>query len=321
MNNCTVCDCSFRNDNPNKIICDGICRQSFHAECVNFSKNTLLCYREMPNLQWLCDCCIIQTRSSNVSSPSFNKFNSTVVNSTSSPSNVQHSLIAAKCKRNRNSFQNAKPNPVFLVTRSPNVERDIRNTNESVSSSPSVNEMQPENLLVKRPGANGSNELTTSRIIQSMSQNNFANSKQTLKEPSELKTPPANSTSFADVLTKSSMAEPEPAEYQSSTIQPQNDSIQSQRIISSPSVTQKVVYVSHFHPSVTEDEVVNYLLRKNIITSAEDVTCKKLVSPWVNMDSVSFVSFKIAVSTKIFDSVVKGELWPEGVIAREFVKR
>lgn len=37
MNNCAVCDGCFRNER-NKIICDGICRQCFHAECANFSK-------------------------------------------------------------------------------------------------------------------------------------------------------------------------------------------------------------------------------------------------------------------------------------------
>lgn len=320
MNNCIVCDDGFRNDNPNKIICDGICRQSFHAECVNFSKNSLLCYREMPNLQWLCDGCIIQTCSSNVSSPPFNKFNSTVVIPTSSPSYIQRSLIAAK--RNRNPFPNAKPknSSVFLVTRSPNVEHDSRNANDS------VNEMQAENNLVKSPGANGLNSLiasvtTQSDVAQPKSQHKSADIKETLEEPLELENPPANSSSFAEVLTKSSIAEPVPAEVKNSTIQPQNDLLQSQRIGSPPSETHKVVYVSNFHPSVTEKEVVNYLLRKNIITSAEQVSCKKLVSPNVNMDSVSFVSFKVTVSSKIFHSVVKGKLWPEGVIAREFVKR
>src|ERR1700704_1029884 len=108
MNNCTSCGDCFRNDHPNKIICDGNCRQSFHADCVNFSKEALLCYREMPNLQCFCDSCIIQARSSNISSPLFNKFNSTAVIPTSSPSSVQCSVIAAKSKRNRN--RNSIPN-------------------------------------------------------------------------------------------------------------------------------------------------------------------------------------------------------------------
>ena len=135
MNNCAVCDGCFRNENPNKIICDGICRQSFHAECANFSKNALICYREMPNLQWFCDGCIIQTRLSNVSSSLFNKFNSTVVTPASSPSYVQRSLIAAKRKRNRNPFPIAKLNngSVSLVNRSPKFDHDISNVNGSMN--------------------------------------------------------------------------------------------------------------------------------------------------------------------------------------------
>lgn len=111
MNNRTVCDDCFQNDNPNRVICDGICRRPFHADCANFSKNALMYYREMPNLQWFCDSCI-QTRSSNFmaanvkecahevlrhlngSSTLFNDFNSNVINSMSSPLYIQHPLIA-----------------------------------------------------------------------------------------------------------------------------------------------------------------------------------------------------------------------------------
>ncbi len=316
MNNCTVCDDSFRNGNPNKVICDGICRQSFHAECVNFSKDSLLCYREMPNLQWLCDGCIIQIRSSNVSFPPLNKFNSTVVIPTSSPSYIERSLIPAK--RNRNAKQ--KNGSVFLVNRSTNVVQD--------SSNDTLNEIQSEGS-VKPPGANGLNSPITTVAIQSIqsvcaqskSPHNTAEFKETRKEPLELENPPENSTSFADVLTKSPIDEPVPGEVKNPTIQPRNDLFKSPFIGSPSSVTHKVVYVSKFHPSVTEKEVVDYLLSKDIITSADDVSCKILVSPNVNMDSVSFVSFKITVNSKIFHSVVNGKLWPDGVIVREFVKR
>lgn len=302
MNNCAVCDGCFRNDNPDKVICDGICRQSFHAECANFSKNALLCYREMPNLQWFCDGCIMQIRSSNVTSP-FNNFNSAVVFPTSSPSYVQRSFINAK--RNRNSYPNVKPkeNPVLLATGSPKFEHGNRKVNSSMCNSSSVNEMQPKNCLVKSPGTNGS--------IQTTSVINKADADH----------PKPQQNSFAEVLTKSSTAESTPIEVKDSTIQPQNDLMKPQRIASPRSETFKVAYVSNFHPSVTEEEVVEYLLQNNIIASVEDVLCKKLVSPNVNIDSVSFVSFKITCNFEIFRSVVNSELWPEKVVVREFVKR
>lgn len=316
MNNCTVCDDSFRNDNPNKVICDGVCRQSFHAECVNFSKNSLLCYREMPNLQWLCDGCIIQTRSSNVSFHPVNKANSTVVFPTSSPSSyIDRSLISAK--RNRNA--NPKNSSVFLINRSTNVVQNSKNANDL------INEMQSKGL-VKPPSANELNSPITSVAIQPVGGQpetpqkleDVKDVKEIRKEPLELENPPINSTSFADVVTKSPIAEPVPGEDKDSTIQPRNDLL----LIGSPSsVTHKIVYVSKFHRSVTEKEVVDYLLSKDIITSPDDVSCKILVSPNVNLDSVSFVSFKITVSSKIFHSVVNSKLWPDGVIVREFVNR
>lgn len=320
MNNCAVCDGCFRNVNPNKIICDGICRQSFHAECANFSKNVLICYREMPNLQWFCDGCIIQTRLSNVSSSLFNKFNSTMVIPASSPSYVQRSLIAAKRKRNRNPFPNAKLNngSVSLVNRSLKFDHDISNVNGS------MNEVQPENNFVKSPDANGSNllvatEFTKADVAQSSPQYKSTDYIGNLKESSsELKTP-SKSSSFAEVLTKSSVAETVSG---NSTIHPHNDSIQSPRTTtSSPSDTLKVLYVSKLHPSTTEEDIVNYLLRNNVIKSAEEASCKMLVSSGVNIDMLSFISFKITVSSKLFDSMFKAEVWPKDVIFREFVNR
>ena len=285
MNNCAVCDGGFRNGHPNKIICDGVCRQSFHAECANFSKDALLCYREMPNLQWFCDGCIIQTRSCNVSSPRFNNFNST----SSSPC-VQRTLIAAKNmrRRNRNAVKSSNNSSVFLVTRSANVVNEATKANDSVSNSTSANEKQAESLLVKSPSVYG--------------------------------TPTAGSSPSTDVLSKKSVTAQVSAEVESPTVRPRYDSMGSPNI-STPSERHKVVYVSNFHPSITEKNVVNYLLQKNVISSAEDVSCKILLSPYVDINSVSFVSFRITVNSKNFHSIVNSKLWPEDVVVREFMKR
>lgn len=350
MNNCTVCDECF--DSLNKVICDGICRQSFHAECVNFSKDALLCYREMPNLQWFCDGCIFQTRSLNVSSPPFNKANSTIAVTTSSPCIVERSQIAVK--RHRNSFPNAKSNrrlPVKLPDRSHGAEELIRNADHSMRSpsmnvkpksrtvnrltkfpvtnalnqlttsvitqsdvdhlSPSANVKQVENCLVKTPTENGSIRLTEMSSLIAQSDVEVAQSRpqrysvnDVVKDPTELMNLSVNSSSFTEVLNNSSTGQ-----------------VQSQRTVSPNRETNKVVYVSNFETSVTEEQIVNYLIRKNVITSAEDVSCKILVSPSVDIQTVSFVSFKVTVGSKAFDSIVKSEWWPDGIVAREFVKR
>lgn len=322
MNNCTVCDGSFRNDNPNKIICDGICRQCFHADCVNFSKDALRCYREMPNLQWFCDGCIVQTCSSNVLSPPFNKLNSTVVIPTSSSSHIRPSFIAANRNRKLNKSS------VSLSTRSPNVKQNlnISNVNNSICSSAVQEKNQPENQLIQSPRRNGSNPLTTSVHIQSdVTQSKPLNDSAVCEEnrnvSSELKTPPGNSGSFAEVLTKSLISEHATDNVKNSKNLSLNDSIQSQPIVSPPSETQRIIYLSNLHPSVTEEVVVDYLLNKKLISSAADVSCQKLLSPYVNMDSISFVSFKITVNSKIFHSLVNKKFWPDDVIVREFVKR
>ncbi|XP_037030124.1 dentin sialophosphoprotein-like [Bradysia coprophila] len=157
--------------------------------------------------------------------------------------------------------------------------------------------------------------INRSDAAQPKHHNDSADVKETLKVPPDLENPTSNFSSFAEVVTKSSIAKPMPDEVKDSTIQPQNDSIRSQRTFTPATETQKVAYLFQFDPSTTESQIVSYLLRKNVITSAEDVSCKILVSPYEDMSFVSFVSFKVTVNSDIFDSVVDSELWPEGIAA------
>ena len=393
MNSCNVCDDGFRNGNPNKIICDGICRQAFHANCVNFNKDALLHYREMPNLQWFCDSCIIQTRSINVSSSPLN--NSTVFVPTSSPRYVQHTFPAANRKRKPIRSVKQTKSSVFLVNKSPIVNCNNENAND-LSSPPSKNEMP----LVSKLSANGSYSFTTSEFSQSdvaKQKHNSEDFKEITEKP-DIKNLSAAFNSYAEILSSSSIAENGSTKVKNSPIKPlictnvhsqtivspsesrkvayvsnfhplvteevdpsrttsknemplttklpnslnkyesseinQADagkpkhntpdfkqSTEKSHTISSGFVTRRDVYVSNFHPSVTEEEVVDYLVEKNVISSSEEVSCKKLVSPNVSLAFVSFVSFKMTVSSEVFQKVVNNELWPDGVTAREFVKR
>lgn len=326
MNNCTVCDDGFRNDNPNKIICDGICRQVFHAECVNFNKDALLQYRQIPNLQWFCDNCIIQVRlptsSSNVSSPLFSKLNSTVV-PTSSPFYVQRSLPAANHKRKPRPSPKPTTSSVFLLTKSPTVKRNVKKANDWISLPPFKDVIGPGHKSLNSPCTNGTHPITKpvtnqSDVDQPKPKYDTENFKETLTELSE--NPSANSSSFAEVLTKSSSAEQVSTRVKGSPIEPEKDLSQLQSIASTIE-THKIAYVSNLHPSVTEEEIVNYLLLNNVISSTEDVSCKKLISRNVDLDTVSFVSFKVTVRSDLFHAVVNSKLWPDKVVAREFVNR
>ena len=64
---------------------------------------------------------------------------------------------------------------------------------------------------------------------------------------------------------------------------------------------------------------MNYLLHNNVIKSAEEASCKMLVSSGVDIGMLSFISFKITVSSKLFDSMFKAEVWPKDVIFRDKV--
>lgn len=364
MNNCTACNDCFRNDSRNKVICDGICRQAFHAECVNFNKDALLHYREMPNLKWLCDTCIIH--SSNVSYASsrrFNEFNSTVFARTSSPSYVRSSLPAVNRKNKTNRGVKPATSSGFLVKKHPKVNRYINNANDSFSP-PSKHQMRSENQTVKTTDADKSsppiasvnsrsdvacvkpnhtenfeveseNEVVQSRgvvdanpptasvtsqsdIAQPKPLHNRVDGMETHKETSEIK----KSSSFAEILTKSPISKPAPAGVTNVLVKPQSDSTQSRRILSPPpSEAPKVAYVTRVHRDTTEEEIVNSLLEKNVITSAKDVSCVKLISSHVDLNTVSFVSFMISGSSDLFHSITKDKFWPGDILAREFVKR
>lgn len=384
MNNCTVCDDCFRNDNRNKVICDGYCRQAFHAECINFNKEALLHYREIPNLQWLCDTCIIQMRSSNVSfvsssTPRFNKLNFTSFARTSSPSYVRSSITAAN--RKRKPIRSAKPaksseslvNTFLTVNRYNNNAIDfcspsskhkmphhiLKTPDASKSHPPNISAINPtdvayckpkhiedsqlesEKCSVKYAGANRSHPPTKSVTNQTDAALSKPKRTEDLEVESEnqmVKSPNVNEShpptaiainqpdvaqpsSFADVLTKSSIAQTAPDEVTDVIVKPQSDSSQSRRILSPPSETRKVAYVSRVYRETTEEEMVDYLITKNAITSADDVSCTKLISPNVDLNTVSFVSFKISGSSEVFRLITEDKFWPDNIIVREFVNR
>lgn len=72
-------------------------------------------------------------------------------------------------------------------------------------------------------------------------------------------------------------------------------------------------HVYRLHPDVTEDEVIEYLKKKNI----HEVKCEKMSSKFPD----EYSSFKVSVSTGCVEEFKKPEIWPEHTCINRFLHR
>lgn len=81
---------------------------------------------------------------------------------------------------------------------------------------------------------------------------------------------------------------------------------------------EKAVWVSRLGPTVTEEEVRGYITANTGVAS--DFAVHKLVKKDRDVSTLNFVSFKIAVSAADFDILNDKNVWPQGVLVRQFVE-
>lgn len=86
------------------------------------------------------------------------------------------------------------------------------------------------------------------------------------------------------------------------------------------SIFDKEIWVSGLHPSVTSDDVSNYIVNNTNVTNNDDFKCTILVKKDCDMSKLSFVSFKVDVKTEHFDYFLTPSIWPKSVRVREFIK-
>jgi hypothetical protein len=80
----------------------------------------------------------------------------------------------------------------------------------------------------------------------------------------------------------------------------------------------KWLYVSMLHPSATE-EAITQKLAGAIDAPATDFKCVKLLAK--DVQSPTYISFKIGMSDESFKKSLEPSIWPPGVTFREFVNR
>jgi hypothetical protein len=80
----------------------------------------------------------------------------------------------------------------------------------------------------------------------------------------------------------------------------------------------KWLYVTMLHPSTTEEAIAKQL-SKSLNAQTTDFNCVKLLAK--DVQSPTYISFKIGMSEDLFTKSLEPSAWPEGVAFREFVNR
>lgn len=81
---------------------------------------------------------------------------------------------------------------------------------------------------------------------------------------------------------------------------------------------EKALYVSRMHPMTTCEEITAYITSNTTVTVPSRFSVHKMVKKDADLSSLKFVSFKIELNIDDLDVLDDANLWPEGVIVREF---
>lgn len=82
----------------------------------------------------------------------------------------------------------------------------------------------------------------------------------------------------------------------------------------------KAIWISKFHPETTPDELENYIVENTEVKDTSKFKCSKLVKKDADIGKMSFVSFKIDVSSDVYDILINPDIWPQDKQIREFIK-
>lgn len=81
----------------------------------------------------------------------------------------------------------------------------------------------------------------------------------------------------------------------------------------------KAIWVSRFNRDTTVEEITDYILTETNIDDKSMYTVHKLVKKDCDLTTLKFVSFKIQVNEDNFAILMDPDMWPEGILVREFV--
>jgi hypothetical protein len=83
---------------------------------------------------------------------------------------------------------------------------------------------------------------------------------------------------------------------------------------------RKWMFISQLHPSTTEEFIAQYVNRQlNDTENKQKIQAFALVPREKNRDDLNFISFKLNIPESSYEALLNPEIWPKGVVVRDFV--
>lgn len=85
-------------------------------------------------------------------------------------------------------------------------------------------------------------------------------------------------------------------------------------------IFDKEIWVSGLHPSLTANDMCDFIVNNTDVSSKDDFKCTISVKKDCDVSKLSYVSFKLDVKDSQFDHLMEPSTWPKTVRVREFIK-
>lgn len=86
-------------------------------------------------------------------------------------------------------------------------------------------------------------------------------------------------------------------------------------------VITKSIVVSQLHPSITSNQVIQYMVKRLGLIGEHNITTRALIPKGKSPLELNFVSMLLDIPIGIYNSIKSTTLWPEGVSMRDFENR
>lgn len=83
-------------------------------------------------------------------------------------------------------------------------------------------------------------------------------------------------------------------------------------------VKKKFVHIAGFKPSVTTDQIVNFV-NKHTNVDKQHLVCTRLTKKDADINLLTHVNFKVGVTERFYDELMKASLWPTSIRVRPFI--
>ncbi|XP_061504646.1 uncharacterized protein LOC133391915 [Anopheles gambiae] len=296
--------CNALTDSANSVSCAGVCGSKHHTHCTGFSRDSTRELGRNNQLLWLCKTCHefrIGTNSLLTSEIAAllelvkADILTTIDSSLSSlrsaiKSDLLPEILALVDKR--------APTPILAKPSVSNASRSHTSTN--VSSLNATNTSRTIKTASTRRTFTNSTELTDD--IQAANDTNTVDDSDNCNHYNH-RTKPTSDVSAGNYRTNT-QASSDPVLNQNTT---------------NTGIAEKVwLYFTNIKSHVSADDMRVWL---KAVLPTDDINVYRLTKKGVNLDSMSFISFKVSVPKSLKELALQSTIWPVSLTVREFVAR